>query len=897
MDMTLCLLAEHGLLSVLNFSTSQPQGSSVASNLSVIQEKISLSIAQLLMVNDIEEVGKTLKHVVEQLQAQPEPANQGLIRMASSSSETSELVVVPDEGIVEQVVQMGFSSNGARRAVMATKNKGMEEALAWAISHVQDDDFDDPLPQPKLLATVSSMGKPKDGNHIQARVKNASKYLLLLRKVGTVEKDSSARRSHMQSPPSLLFDVCSSNPAIENEEADHCVKLLDMLMAGSRQQQQDALLKRLEHRLPTIDIEEFCDNQIYRQDFLETTVCCDSSEVLDLAQEAARNFDASEYRVVLSHLEWWLTEYASAHVPPKEAFISAETTQIICKALTGSAKFLASMGSSDSSEGSPVKYLLQQPGLLFNKLLQIYTSMNGERLALISILCRLMLDSVRALPSDPDCGRKVASPVLKALDYKALMGTDLFPDEEDAAALKEGAFEEVCRVVTLEQAGALAKMAQRLRGLSAQEVYLAAALKAVNDPRLPGGHDSTLTPLDSKEEDDQEELAILDHYITQQVTGLLPKLTGAGVAQVAHRSMVPCGQGVGLLCTASRRKLLQEGLSCLDKERYPAEIKEFEYLGALLRSSADAIECSAEFGADLQVAGPDINSQVQVVMKSIWSGKDLEFVSTLCKLLQKCVQLNLNSTGGEQEKLDLSNIYLSATNLLLTEMVSTAKHFKTNHQLADWWDQIEKKLGSLRNVLGSITDKIEGKQHQEGGETPLDSFFQAQQHIHQELRLLLECFCDEDSAHEWKLDELNLVVAVRLRSEVMEIMSQVGWLGETIVPDLYFEIADIVAQGFSRNISTSDVSSWEATQQMLLDLLSQAQDSESFEHLSTILWMICEKECLNKSTIVKRHKLKLMFCDILGKDTTNIPSWDPATIYVEKPELGKTWVGLLKKAW
>ena len=60
----------------------------------------------------------------------------------SSSAATA---VTPEPAIVQQVEQMGFSANGARRAAAATKNSCFEDALTYAIAHANDPDFNDPL--------------------------------------------------------------------------------------------------------------------------------------------------------------------------------------------------------------------------------------------------------------------------------------------------------------------------------------------------------------------------------------------------------------------------------------------------------------------------------------------------------------------------------------------------------------------------------------------------------------------------------------------------------------------------------------------------------------------------------------------------------------------------------
>ena len=55
---------------------------------------------------------------------------------------------VPDDTIVAQLVSMGFSENGSKRAALAVGNSGAEAATDWVFAHMEDPDFNDPLPAP-----------------------------------------------------------------------------------------------------------------------------------------------------------------------------------------------------------------------------------------------------------------------------------------------------------------------------------------------------------------------------------------------------------------------------------------------------------------------------------------------------------------------------------------------------------------------------------------------------------------------------------------------------------------------------------------------------------------------------------------------------------------------------
>mmetsp|Transcript_23484 Transcript_23484/g.30695 ORF Transcript_23484/g.30695 Transcript_23484/m.30695 type:complete len:861 (-) Transcript_23484:288-2870(-) len=80
--------------------------------------------------------------------------------------------VEPNPEIVAQLVSMGFSENGCKRACIATNNANADVAMNWVLEHMGDPDFNDPPapPQssssgstefaanPELVMTLSSMG-------------------------------------------------------------------------------------------------------------------------------------------------------------------------------------------------------------------------------------------------------------------------------------------------------------------------------------------------------------------------------------------------------------------------------------------------------------------------------------------------------------------------------------------------------------------------------------------------------------------------------------------------------------------------------------------------------------------------------------------------------------------
>lgn len=58
---------------------------------------------------------------------------------------TLEPAIVPDISIVNQLMSMGFSENGSKRAAIATNNCSAEASMEWVFQHMEDPNFNDPI--------------------------------------------------------------------------------------------------------------------------------------------------------------------------------------------------------------------------------------------------------------------------------------------------------------------------------------------------------------------------------------------------------------------------------------------------------------------------------------------------------------------------------------------------------------------------------------------------------------------------------------------------------------------------------------------------------------------------------------------------------------------------------
>ncbi|GLI59780.1 hypothetical protein VaNZ11_001743 [Volvox africanus] len=99
----------------------------------------------------------------ERLQPEDQPEQQQTSQPQTAASggaggPQQAAVVAPDEALVSALVDMGFGANACRRAAVAVANGGAEAAMEWLLSHLEDPDIDDPLPEPTHAGTGGGGG-------------------------------------------------------------------------------------------------------------------------------------------------------------------------------------------------------------------------------------------------------------------------------------------------------------------------------------------------------------------------------------------------------------------------------------------------------------------------------------------------------------------------------------------------------------------------------------------------------------------------------------------------------------------------------------------------------------------------------------------------------------------
>ena len=73
------------------------------------------------------------------------PAGERVDRFRHYQSNAGDDLPPPNEDMINTIVAKGFSKNGAKRSVYYSRSESVQKALAWAVEHSNDADFDFPL--------------------------------------------------------------------------------------------------------------------------------------------------------------------------------------------------------------------------------------------------------------------------------------------------------------------------------------------------------------------------------------------------------------------------------------------------------------------------------------------------------------------------------------------------------------------------------------------------------------------------------------------------------------------------------------------------------------------------------------------------------------------------------
>ena len=98
-----------------------------------------MAIFQLTLALLMDDESKDFVQLVKRALCSFESLEQNALESYQSEAQS------PNQDIVSELVQRGYSENGSRRSAMMTKNSSFKDALVWAVAHFADNNFDDPF--------------------------------------------------------------------------------------------------------------------------------------------------------------------------------------------------------------------------------------------------------------------------------------------------------------------------------------------------------------------------------------------------------------------------------------------------------------------------------------------------------------------------------------------------------------------------------------------------------------------------------------------------------------------------------------------------------------------------------------------------------------------------------
>ncbi|KAK9805947.1 hypothetical protein WJX73_007684 [Symbiochloris irregularis] len=129
--------------------------------------------------------------------------------------------VQPSPELVSQLTAMGFSENGCKRAAIATQNGGVEACMEWVLSHMEDPDFNDPLPDPstaqpaqQAAAAQGPAADPEAVSTLESMGFTNAQVLAALKACdGSLERAGDWLFSHMDDLDAAVAGVNGTAPA------------------------------------------------------------------------------------------------------------------------------------------------------------------------------------------------------------------------------------------------------------------------------------------------------------------------------------------------------------------------------------------------------------------------------------------------------------------------------------------------------------------------------------------------------------------------------------------------------------------------------------------------------------------------------------------------------------
>ncbi|CAM9239205.1 unnamed protein product [Chrysoparadoxa australica] len=397
--------------------------------------------------------------------------------------------VVASEALVEALMKRGFSKNGVIRAARATRNASLDVALAWCFAHCGDKDFDAPLPPPSSRRRDERVqGRERhegeQGRDPAAVAALAVSGVAALEALAIAGKDiQTAVGNGVEAWELLQAAADASLPTAQAAMGAESIRLaglsahlpapvLTVLEKHQANAASDEETRRLRAVLPGVDSQRLTSDPAYVEEALAQTVAASEDwSVLEAALEVAGADRA--WGLVRGRLSSWLGEgWAERRAGSDEATVCA-----------GADAALRGVGG-----GQLLHILRRDPAAVLQELRVFYGMAGGEEMGRLELLLRMASDVAEApttkrLQAHVGLLKRLLRIKLSGLDYKRLMGEDPFADPAVTGGpleeVQEAARSELRAVITRECLPTLSKLASRIHGLHASDIFLAYAHRVI----------------------------------------------------------------------------------------------------------------------------------------------------------------------------------------------------------------------------------------------------------------------------------------------------------------------------------------------------------------------------------------------------------------------------------
>uniref|UniRef100_A0A1D1YQ29 Ubiquitin carboxyl-terminal hydrolase n=1 Tax=Anthurium amnicola TaxID=1678845 RepID=A0A1D1YQ29_9ARAE len=140
-----------------------------------------------------------------------QPGEELLPEAVAGGNESEATLPIADEDIVSKLADMGFNYLHCQKAAINTSNAGVEEAMTWLLSHMDDADINDPLPSLSGSASLQPVDEASVETLVSFGFQEEIARKALKASGGNIEKATDWIFSHPDASSSADVDAMSSS--------------------------------------------------------------------------------------------------------------------------------------------------------------------------------------------------------------------------------------------------------------------------------------------------------------------------------------------------------------------------------------------------------------------------------------------------------------------------------------------------------------------------------------------------------------------------------------------------------------------------------------------------------------------------------------------------------------